>query len=169
MIRATAMISLTAVLLCAVPAFSFAGVDVGDAAPDFSLVDLGGKTVTLSAYRGKAVLLNFWGTFCPPCRAEMPSLNRVYLDLKDKGFVVLGVSLDRSEGPVRSLVASEKIAFPIMIDEAKEVYYKKYATFALPLTYLIDKHGTVVQKFFGREEWDSDEMKAKITALLTGK
>jgi len=154
------------VLLLAVPARSLAGVNVGDAAPDFSLDDLAGRNVSLSAYRGTVVLLNFWGTFCPPCRAEMPSLNRLYLDLRDKGFVVLGVSLDRSEGPVRSLVSGEGIAFPIMIDEGKEVYYKKYATFALPLTYLIDKRGIVVEKFFGKEEWDSAEMTQKIAALL---
>lgn len=156
-------------LLLAIPTLSAAAVNVGDVAPDFKLDDLNGKAVSLSAYRGKVVLLNFWGTFCPPCRAEMPSLNRVYLDLKDKGFAVIGLSLDRSEGPVRDLVAGDGIEFPIAMDMDKEVFYTKYATFALPLTYLIDKRGKVVEKFFGKEEWDSAEMKQKIAELLKEK
>lgn len=146
-------------MLFALPLLSLAAINVGDAAPDFSLDDLDGNNVSLSGYRGKVVLLNFWGTFCPPCRAEMPSLNRVYLDLKKKGFVVLGLSLDKSEGPVRNLVASNRIEFPIVMDLGKEVYYKKYATFALPLTYLIDKRWMVVEKYIGAEEGDSAEMK----------
>ncbi len=153
-------------ILFAVPALSAPAVKVGDPAPDFDLQDLAGKKVSLSAFRGKVVLLNFWGTFCPPCRAEMPSLNRVYLDLKDRGFVVIGLSVDRSDGPVRSLVAADGIEFPVALDAGKEVFYGKYATFALPLTFLIDKKGVIVEKFFGKEEWDSAEMKQKIAVLL---
>lgn len=162
----TALITLLAVSLST---NSFAAVKIGDPAPDFSLDDINGKKVSLSTFRGKVVLLNFWGTFCPPCRAEMPSLNRVYLDLKDKGFTIIGLSVDRSEEPVRSLVSSNRIEFPIAIDKGKDVYYKKYATFALPLTYLIDKHGVVAEVFYGKEEWDSADMKQKITALLEQK
>jgi len=162
----TALITLLAVSLST---NSFAAVKIGDPAPDFSLDDINGKMVSLSTFRGKVVLLNFWGTFCPPCRAEMPSLNRVYLDLKDKGFTIIGLSVDRSEEPVRSLVSSNRIEFPIAIDKGKDVYYKKYATFALPLTYLIDKRGVVTEVFYGKEEWDSADMKQKITALLEQK
>jgi peroxiredoxin len=143
-----------------------APVKVGDAAPDFVLKDLAGKTVRLSDYRGKVVLLNFWGTFCPPCRAEMPSLNAIYQTMKDQGFVVLALSLDHSEGPVRSLVENTKLDFPVMIDVEKEVYYKKYATFALPLSYLIDKRGRIVETYYGQINWDSQEMRAKVKSLI---
>lgn len=137
----------------------------GPVADDFTLNDIDGQRITLSEFRGKMVLLNFWATWCVPCRAEMPSLNNLYLALKDKGLVVLAISVDTSEKSVRSFIAEKKIAFPVLIDKDKEVYFDKYALFGLPVTILI-KDGIIVEKVMGEREWDSQEMKEKIVKLL---
>jgi len=168
--------ALTITALAALMLLSFSGgpayaakaapVSKGGLAPDFTLKDLDGRKISLYDHRGSVVLLNFWGSFCMPCRAEMPSLNNLYKALKDKNFTIIGVSLDRSEGPVRSLIASEQLAFPICIDEGKKVYYEKYAIFALPLTFLIDKKGMIVEIYSGKQEWDSPEMTAKVQRLI---
>lgn len=152
-----------------VPAVAATPVNVGEAAPDFLLNDLEGKPFSLSAYKGRVVLLNFWGTFCGPCRAEMPALNNLYIALKDKGFMLLGISLDKSDKTVRSFLDRQPVAFPVLMDVEKKVYYEKYATFALPLTYLINKKGIVVEKYFGKQEWDTKEMQEKIVRLSNEK
>lgn len=157
------MVLLAGVTLAATP------VNVGDSAPDFTLYDLSGKQVTLSDFKGHVVLLNFWGTFCPPCRSEMPALNNLYLALKDKGFMLLGVSLDKSEKTVRNFILAEETAFPILMDPDKSVYNGKYATFALPLTFLIDKQGKVIEKFFGKQAWDSPAMIERIKLMTEGR
>jgi peroxiredoxin len=172
-------IALTITSLAALMLFSFSAqpahaakatpVSKGDQAPDFTLQDLSGKKISLHDYQGSVVLLNFWGSFCMPCRAEMPSLNNLYGSLKDKGFTIIGLSLDRTEGPVRFLVESGRLAFPICIDEGKKVYYEKYAIFALPLTFLIDKNGVIVEVYLGKQEWDSSEMIERILKLIAEK
>jgi len=166
--RSFAIAFINQVLVAGIASLSFAAAPVnpGDQAPDFTLSDLGGRPVSLSDYRGKVVLLNFWGTFCGPCRTEMPSLNNLYREMKDRGFVVLAVSLDRSEQTVRTFIEAERSSFPVLLDREKQVYYGKYATFALPLTYLIDKKGTIVEKYFGRQEWDSRDMQDRIVQLI---
>ncbi len=141
----------------------------GTAAPDFTLSDINGRKVTLSEFRGKVVLLNFWATWCGPCRAEMPALNNLYLDLKGKGLVVLAVSVDPSDKPVRSFVSEKKLGFPVLLDKEKEVYFDSYAVVGLPAAFLIDKKGMVVEKIMGEQEWDSAQMKEKIIKLLGGR
>ena len=140
----------------------------GSLAPDFTLPDLDGKNVTLSKFRGKVVLLNFWNTWCGPCRAEMPSLNNLYLELKDKGLVVLSISIDTSEEPVRAFISERKLVFPVLMDKKQKVYSKKYFLYGLPVTFLIDKKGIIVEKFIGERDWSSQEMKEKIARLLDG-
>lgn len=138
-------------------------------APDFALNDITGKKVNLSEFRGKVVLLNFWATWCGPCKAEMPSLNNLYNEYKDKGFVVLAVSVDTSEKPVKSFAREHKLAFPVLLDKDKAVSFDEYAVLGLPTTFLIDKTGIVIEKIIGEREWDSPQMKEKILKLLGGK
>ncbi|MCX5718535.1 MAG: TlpA disulfide reductase family protein [Nitrospirae bacterium] len=140
----------------------------GSLSPDFTLPDLDGKNVTLSKFRGKVVLLNFWNTWCGPCRAEMPSLNNLFLELKDKGLVVLSISIDTSEEPVRAFISERKLVFPVLMDKKQKVYAKKYFLYGLPVTILIDKKGIIVEKFIGERYWSSQEMKEKIIRLLDG-
>ena len=137
-------------------------------APDFTLNDLSSKKVTLSQFRGKVVILNFWSIWCGPCLAEMPSLNKLYLEFKDKGVTVLAVAEDPAEKPVKSYVKEKGIAFPILIDKEKKVYFR-YSLFGIPVTFLIDKKGVIAEKFIGEKDWGSPEMRGKISKLLQKK
>lgn len=143
--------------------------DVGKVAPVFQLEDLNGKTVSLKEFRGKVIVLNFWATWCAPCRAEMPSLENLYRNLKDKGLVIIGVSVDSPEKTVQSFVKERGITFPILLDKRKEVSFDDYGVIGLPVTFLIDKKGIIVDKVFGERQWDSEEVKEKIKRLLEGR
>ncbi len=134
-------------------------------ASDFTLNDLCGKKVTLSQFRGKVVILNFWSIWCGPCLAEMPSLNKLYLEFKDKGLVVLAIAEDPAEKPVRSYIQEKGIAFSILMDKERKVYFK-YSLFGIPVSFLIDKKGAIVEKIIGESNWVSPQMKEKISKLL---
>jgi peroxiredoxin len=141
----------------------------GKHAPLFTLKDTQGKNVSLSDFKGKVVLINFWATWCGSCKAEMPSLNNLYRALKDKGFAILAISTDSSEIPVRYFVAERGISFPVLMDKDKMVYSDKYAVIGLPMSFLIDRDGVIVGRVVGEVEWDSPEMKNKITGVLNRK
>jgi len=134
-------------------------------APDFTLNDISGKPVTLSQFRGKVVILNFWSIWCGPCLAEMPSLNKLYLEFKDKGLIVLAVAEDPAEKPVKSYLQEKGIAFPILMDKDRKIYFK-YSLFGIPVTFLIDKKGLIAEKFIGERDWSSSEMRGKVSKLL---
>lgn len=140
--------------------------EIGKQAPDFRLKDIRGKETALSTYRGNVVLLNFWATWCGPCKAEMPSLNALYKSMKDRGFAVLAISVDTSEKPVKSFISDNGITFPALMDSDREVSFDLFGVIGLPTSYLIDKNGIVVEKFMGEREWDSPDMKNKILKLL---
>ncbi|MCM3114676.1 thiol-disulfide oxidoreductase ResA [Neobacillus sp. MER 74] len=123
-------------------------VAVGAQAPDFALVDMQGKKHQLSDYRGQGVFLNFWGTWCPPCKKEMPYINNQYHQYKDKGVQVLTVDIQESELAVNQFAERLKLDFPIMIDTDKEVM-NTYGIDPLPATFLIDKNGKVVNYYTG--------------------
>jgi len=150
--------------------FTFLNVDysfatTGSLAPDFTLKDICGEKVTLSQFRGKVVILNFWSIWCGPCLAEMPSLNKLYLEFKDKGLVVFAIAEDPAEKPVRSYIQEKGIAFSILMDKDKKVYFK-YSLFGIPVSFLIDKKGFIVEKFIGERDWVSPQMKDKVVKLL---
>lgn len=134
-------------------------------AADFSLKDLKGKTVSLSSLKGKVILLNFWATWCPSCISEMPSLNRLYKEMKSRGLEVVAVSTDRSAAGVRDFRDVHGLAFPIVMDDDREVT-RSYHVFSLPTSFLINKEGLIVDKFFGEYDWTDQEMRAKIEKLL---
>ncbi|MGJ7909325.1 thiol-disulfide oxidoreductase ResA [Neobacillus sp. LXY-1] len=123
-------------------------VAVGDTAPDFVLVDLQGNKHRLYDYRGQGVFLNFWGTWCPPCKKEMPYINSQYHQFKDQGIQVLTVDIQESELAVKQFRDRYKLDFPIMIDQDKEVM-TAYGIDPLPATFLIDKNGKVVKYHTG--------------------
>jgi len=134
-------------------------------APDFTLNDMSGNPVTLSQLRGKVVILNFWSIWCGPCLAEMPSLNKLYLEFKDRGLVVIAVAEDPAEKPVKSYIQEKGITFPILMDKDKKIYFK-YSLFGIPVTFLIDKKGAIAEKFIGERDWSSSEMRGKVSNLL---
>jgi peroxiredoxin len=134
-------------------------------APDFTLNDISGKPVKLSQFRGKVVILNFWSIWCGPCLAEMPSLNKLYLEFKDKGLIVLSIAEDPAVKPVRSYIKEKSIAFPILMDKDRKVYLK-YSLFGIPVTFLIDKKGVIAEKLIGERDWNSSEMRGEVSKLL---
>lgn len=159
------MLVLTMVLTAVLgSSFSASAADKQKAA-DFSLQDLGGSTVTLSALKGKVVLLNFWATWCPSCVSEMPSLNKLYGEMKSRGLEIIAVSTDGSASSVRDFVETHKLRFPIVMDVDRDVIHL-YHVFSLPTSFLINKQGIVVQKFYGEYDWMGKETREKIEKLL---
>jgi peroxiredoxin len=121
----------------------------GSVAPTFQLRTLDGPPVTLEQYRGQVVLVNFWATWCPPCRFEMPGFQRVYEDKRDQGFVILGISTDQgSEGDVREFLEERGITYPVA-PATRRVVQDFGGVQALPTSFLIDREGRVRQEVKG--------------------
>ena len=135
-------------------------------APDFQLIDLQGNRQALPDYHGKVVLLNFWATWCGPCRVEMPSMEILYQDLKDEGFAILAISSDPQGSIVtRPFVASQGLTFPILHDSDYRVS-GSYGVRTLPMSFLIDRNGTLTHRVFGARDWNSPEARELIHGLL---
>ena len=143
-----------------------AAPQIGKLAPAFTLNDVNGKKVTLSEYKGKVILINFWATFCGPCKDEMPSLNNLFLAFKKDGLIVLAISTDDSEKPVQSFVKKMSIVFPVLIDKNQEVYFDKYGVLGLPTSFIVDRDGIIRAKILGDRPWDTPDMKEKIRIML---
>ncbi len=125
------------------------GVGGGEAkAPDFAVRTLDGEWATSEDLRGQVVLVNFWATWCPPCRFEMPGFQGVYEDLRGSGFVILGIAGDAAEGPVREFVAERGVTYPIaMGDRSLERAFGGLT--GIPTSFLIDRRGRVRHEVFG--------------------
>jgi thiol-disulfide isomerase/thioredoxin len=135
-------------------------------AVDFELPALDGRTARLSDLKGRVVLLNFWATWCPPCRAEMPAMDRLYRDLEPKGFTILAVDYKEPVDAVRTYITELGLSFPILLDTAGDVGDSLYPTTALPTTYVIDRRGQVVARKIGFVQWDGAPARALIETLL---
>ncbi len=138
----------------------------GQKAPDFSLKDMNGNPVSLSSFKGKVILLNFWATWCPPCRDEIPSMDKLNRQLKDKGFMVLSVSVDRSLSAIADFIKKAPVSFPVLIDDKQKVTKSLYKVYTIPTTFLINRNGIIVEKFFGEHDWTEPEMVKKVEALF---
>jgi peroxiredoxin len=137
----------------------------GIPAPDFSLLTLDGKKVKLSDYRGKAVLLNFWATWCPPCIEELPSLNAFQRRFANSGVVVLGISVDKDEKLYRDFLAKARVSFLTARDPDNKIN-AEYGTLKFPETYIIDARGKVVRKIISNTDWMSERMLKDVESLL---
>ena len=153
----------------AAPAASAQEPQVGALAPDFTLTDLHGESVSLSQYRGKVVMLNFWATWCPPCRAEMPSIEELYRQMQQKGnFVLLAVNVeDNPEQAIKAFTSKTPLSFPILLDRDQRVS-DRYQVSGIPQTYIIDRNGHIAQKVTGGMDWNSPEVANYLTSLLKG-
>ena len=125
-----------------------ASAKVGAPAPTFQLADMDGKLVSLSQYRGRTVLLDFWATWCDSCQEEMPQLETAYRRHRDKGFTVLAASMDhQGRSAIAPFAAKYKLTYPILLSDGKTA--TAYGVFGLPTAYLIDNGGVIVQRYVG--------------------
>jgi peroxiredoxin len=137
-------------------------VKAGKKAPVFSLPQLNGESIKLSDLKGKAVVLNFWGTWCEPCKAEMPALQKQYEAYKDKGLVVIGINIGETPVAVEPFVKGLGVEFPILLDRKSEIT-KLYKIGEIPASYFLDEDGVVRDIVVGQmtEKMISDKV-AKI-------
>ncbi len=141
---------------------------IGQTAPDFTLKDVSGQKISLSQYRGKVVILNFWATWCPPCREEMPSMEALYQKYKERGLVILAVNVDdNGETAVKKFLHKTPYSFPIVLD-TDNVSQHVYGVFRFPESFIIDREGTVVEKIIGGRDWNSSGASKMLDFLLNG-
>jgi peroxiredoxin len=133
-------------------AANMGGLKVGSKAPDFELKTLAGETVKLSDLKGKKVMLNFWATWCPPCKAEMPAMEEFHKEAGDD-VVILAVNID-PHLDVKAFVDENKITFPIPLDEEDKVN-EAYQVLSIPTTYFIDTKGNIGNKYIGAMNLDA--------------
>lgn len=143
---------------------------VGRKAPGFTLPDLQGKEHSLEDYRGKVVFLNFWASFCTPCKEEMPSMERLVRQYKDRGLVMIAVSFDpeaaASQAFMDQFLPGQRSAMTILHDP-KSTTGQVYGTELIPETYIIDQQGQIVARFVNAYDWARPEVKGLIESLLT--
>jgi DsbE subfamily thiol:disulfide oxidoreductase len=129
---------------------------VGKPAPDFDTLDLDGKVWSLSKLKGKVVFINFWATWCSPCREEMPSMQRLYTKLPKDKFEMIALFNNDKKPAVRKFVSQLGLTFPILSDE-HNFAGTKYGLTGLPETFIVDKQGIIREKIIGPAKWDSPE------------
>ncbi|RJR21615.1 MAG: TlpA family protein disulfide reductase [Nitrospiraceae bacterium] len=138
---------------------------VGSKAPDFTLKDVSGKEVSLSSFKGKPVLLNFWATWCPYCRKERPHLNALHKDYKDKGLIILSVSTDQSTAKLKDFMKNTPADF-IVLSDSNGTAASLYNVGGLPTSYIVNREGIIKQRFVGFREWSDNGSKTLIDKLL---
>ncbi|GHV74350.1 hypothetical protein AGMMS49940_16520 [Spirochaetia bacterium] len=151
-----------------VSAFQKAGMPVLEQSADpidFTVPLLNGGTRQLSALRGKVVIFNIWATWCPPCRAEMPSMETLYQRYKNKGLEILAVDSGESERDVARFIKQNGFTFPIGLDITDEIT-APYGTGYVPTSYIIDKRGKIVSIIVGSRDWDTENVYKAFEALL---
>ena len=136
-------------------------------APEFSLSDLDGRQYSLAGLRGKVVVINFWATWCPPCRGELPSLQRLWQKYRDDEFQLLAISVDENLDELNRFVAQfgKGFTFPILTDPGLAAA-RYWPLKGLPATFVIDKNGQVTHIVHGPRQWDSPVIYELLTPLL---
>jgi len=134
-------------------------------APDLTIETLGGETINLAEQQGKVVLVNFWATWCAPCRREIPDLIDLYEDLRSEGLLVVGIAVDREGAEVvEPFVEDEEVNYPIVLDPEQSIEKHFEAMYGLPTTYLINSEGQIVRRILG--VFPVDKMKPKLEKML---
>jgi len=166
---------LAALALAATLYFNYAGTGgatqrtigpaslVGNPAQSFQAQSISGTAASLQTYHGKLVILNLWASWCPPCRAEMPDLQRLYATYKNRNLVVVGVNQGESIEQARAFATALGIHFPILVDQA-QAYGRVYAALGMPTTFIIRPNGIIARGFDGALTYD--QMVAAVRPLL---
>ena len=141
---------------------------VGKVAPALTLTDMQGRQVSLEQFHGKVVILNFWATWCPPCREEMPSMEKLYQDYKEQGLVLLAVNIEENgKQAVSTFLQKRPYSFPILLD-SDNVAQNTFGVFRFPESFIIDRNGVIVEKIVGGRNWLSGPTFKLIDFLLNG-
>ncbi|MGD6845488.1 TlpA disulfide reductase family protein [Bacillus infantis] len=139
------------------------GIEPGNKAPDFTLTDIEGKTVSLSDYKGKRVFLNFWASWCPPCKAEMPDMQKLYEEKAIGDFEILAVNMtfiEKNKGDEMDFVKDNGLTFPIPLDVKGQVM-GEYEIMAYPTSFFIDSDGIIRSRVMGAVDKDFIEKESK--------
>lgn len=139
------------------------GPQVGKIAPDFTLTNLNGETTSLSALRGNLVLLNFWATWCGPCRQEIPYIQQVFKDQSAKELVVLSINSWEDRNTIQDFMTGNQLTFPVLLDYPGKTVKEAYQIHSIPTTFIINKKGTIKAVKVG-----PFKSKAEIESLLKG-
>ncbi len=134
-------------------------------APDFSLEDLSGKRIDLKGLRGKVIFLNFWATWCIPCREEMPTMEKLYRELRKQGLEIVAIDYRESPKEVRGFFGELGLTFKVLLDRHGKVS-EDYGTWSIPVSYFINRKGEFVGKAMGSRMWDSPEARVFFHGLL---
>ena len=157
------------ILLLALGASSAAAQDLkpwaGVVTPALSLSDIEGKPHKLADYRGKVVLVNFWATWCVPCRDEMPSIERLRAALEGRPFAVLAVNLAEPESRIRKFLEVVPVRFPVLLDTDSRAA-RAWQARVLPATFIVGPDGVVRYQYFGELDWAKPEIREQIVKLL---
>jgi thiol-disulfide isomerase/thioredoxin len=138
----------------------------GQPAPDFTLSDLDGRSYTLSQLRGKVVIVNFWASWCPPCRAEMPSMEQLHRELSGKGLVMLAINIEKEgRSTVPKFLAATPHSFPVLLDD-REVVQRRYGVNKFPESFIVRKDGVIDDKIIGAIDWADPSAVAYFRDLL---
>jgi peroxiredoxin len=151
-----------AALAIALPALA---VSSSSPAPDFSLEARGGKTVNLAQYKGQVVMINFWATWCGPCRQEMPLLESIYKKYNKMGFTLLGVNVEPDSKPAEDWLKATPVSFPVLFDKDSKVS-KLYQVSGMPSTVIVDRKGNVRVIHRGYKPGDENEYLNSIRTLV---
>jgi len=134
--------------------------------PDFSLEGLNVKKVQLSVLKGNVIFLNFWATWCDPCKDEMPSMEALYQHYKERDFVLLAISVDeRNPEPARKFIQKHRYRFPVLLDPAGKTL-DLFEIHRIPATVIIDKKGRMIGKAIGPRDWSAPEVFSLIDQML---
>lgn len=131
---------------------------------EFTLRQSGGGNFSLKSLEGKVVFLNFWATWCGPCRVEMPAMERLYRSLKDRGLEMLAVNVQESEKDVSAFMQQNRLSFPALLDSGSAA--QRYGITAFPTTYIIDREGLIVTRVIGSMNWNTPQIVAAFETLL---
>ena len=144
------------------------GTEVGEKAPSFKLRNLHGNLEGLDDHRDKVVVLNFWATWCAPCLEEMPTFEKLYRRYRSQGLTVLAVSLDKGNSEkVKRFTDSNNFTFPVLLD-SEGIAEKRYPSFTIPFTYVIDKKGRIAARVDGAKNWATNETFEALEILVKG-
>lgn len=141
---------------------------LGGPAPALALQDLQGAAQTLQAHRGKVVVLNFWATWCEPCREEMPSFNKLRKTFAGRPVEVLAVNVGEGEGRIKAFLDKVPVEFPVLLDRDAAAS-KAWKVRMLPATFILDREGRIRYSHAGERDWDAPDVRARVTALLDAK